>query len=111
MKAFHAVWALFGEAKIPVNVQLVVQQRGVSAVKQKNFAHLSVNVRLVPINDSHIQVNNFILCKNVDNMEVAPLIPLFFPQPMLNHDIMIIIIIIYIGTLTLVTHLQYVVKT
>ena len=44
-------------------------------------------------------------------MEVAPLIPLLFPQPMLNHYIMIIIIIIYIGTLTLVTHLQYVVKT
>ena len=40
MKAFHAVWVLFGEAKTPVNVQLVVQLRGVTAVKKKNFAHL-----------------------------------------------------------------------
>ena len=46
--------------------------------------------------------------QNVDNLEVVALTPLFFPQPMLNHYIMINIII-YIGTLTLVTHLQYVV--
>ena len=53
------IMGTFGEAKTPVNVQLVVQLRGVSAEKKNDFAHLpvSVNVRLAPINDSSTQVN------------------------------------------------------